>query len=130
MNVFISKLSIVYLLFAQFSFSDNFYYKQNKKIKLIPESSSKVLNQIKYFKTENNVLLGITNKIILKLENDIVLDNYLKDFNLTKIKKLSKNIFLVEVKNNELTLEIANQLSQCKGIKYAHPDFIKKRILR
>ncbi len=72
----------------------------------------------------------MTNKIILRLDNHSSLDKYLKDFNLTKIKKLGKNLFLVEVENNESTLEIANQLSQCKGIQYAHPDFIKKKVLR
>ena len=78
----------------------------------------------------NNITVGITNKIIIKLDNNQTLHKYLDDFNLTKIKKIGKNIFLVKVSDNNQTLEVSNQLTKMEGIKYAHPDFIKKRIRR
>ena len=78
----------------------------------------------------NNITVGITNNIIIKLDNNQTLHKYLDDFNLTKIKKIGKNIFLVKVSDNNQTLEVSNQLTKMEGIKYAHPDFIKKRIRR
>jgi len=78
----------------------------------------------------NNITVGITNNIIIKLDNNQTLNKYLNDFNLTKIKKLGKNLFLVKVSDSNQTLKISNQLTKTEGIKYAHPDFIKKRVKR
>jgi len=78
----------------------------------------------------NNITVGITNKIIIKLDNNQTINKYLNDFNLTKIKQIGKNLFLVKVSDNNQTLKVSNQLTQMEGVKYAHPDFIKKIIKR
>lgn len=103
--------------FSIFLFTVNIHSFENSSIKIISYK-------------KNNITVGIINRIIIKLDNNQTLNKYLSDFNLTKIKKLGKNLFLVEVKDNTLTIDTANQLTQMKGIKYAHPDFIKKRIKR
>ncbi|HIP12579.1 MAG TPA: hypothetical protein EYG73_07665 [Arcobacter sp.] len=88
-------------------------------------------NQIvKIYKNKLDISVGITNKIIIKLEENTTLANYEKDFNLTKIKKLSNNLFLVKVSDTNQTLDTANKLNNSEGIEYAHPDFIKKRVNR
>ncbi len=121
---------LTFLLFANVSASDNFYYQDGKKVKLIPLQSIQKFSKIDsnrkmLFYRSNRIVVGVTDKIIVKLKQDNI-EKYILDFNLTKVKKLGKNLYLVKVKNSVKTIDIANKLTKTKGIKYAHPDFIKK----
>lgn len=123
-------LFLTFLLFANASASDNFYYQDGKKVMLIPMRSIQKFSKIDsnkkiHFYRSNRIVVGVTDKIIVKLEQDNI-EKYILDFNLTKVKKLGKNLYLVKVKNSVKTIDIANKLTKTKGIKYVHPDFIKK----
>lgn len=125
------KKSILFLTFLLFAnASDNFYYQDGKKVKLIPLQSIQKFSKINTKKTinfykSNKIVVGVTDKIIVKLKQDNI-EKYLLDFNLTKVKKLGKNLYLLKVSDSDKTVDIANKLTKAKGVIYAHPDFIKK----
>ena len=121
------KIVIILMFFNQLIYSDNYYYQNLKKVKLIPHYSTlRISSNIDYYKNCKGIILGVTNKLIVKLKNASVLNRYLHDFNLTKEKTLSKNLFLLKTQNKNLTISISNRLNEKSDVKYAHPDFIKK----
>ncbi len=121
------KIYIFIVLFSQFLFAnDTYYYKKNTKIDLIyTKSIYRDLSSIDYYKTKNNILLGVSNSILVKITNKISIDDIAQDFNLTVKQKFTDNLYLVEVKNKNLTLDIANKLNNLSYIKYAQPNFLK-----
>ncbi len=124
-------LYVITIFIQNISADDDFYFRYGKKISLTPVNSiSREISDVKFFKNERGVLLGVTNKIIVKLNSDDYLDKILKDYNLTLLKKLGKNLYLLSTTKSDATLHIANELYKNQNIKYAHPDFIKKRYLR
>ncbi len=125
------KITIAFIMLIQFGYSqDHYYYKDNTKVSLKAyKSNTGNTTKVNYYKNEKGILLGITDKIIIKVD-EVNLKQYTQEFNLTIEKKLSANLYLLKVSDRNTTLNIANSLSQKEGVKYAHPDFIKKRILR
>jgi hypothetical protein len=108
-----------------------FYYKDNQKILLTPINSISRENSTRdYYKDENGRVVGITNRLIIKLDNPKELDTILNDFNLTLLKQLTPDMYLVKTPNKSQTLDISNQLTKKASIQYAYPDFIKKRMSR
>ena len=126
------KTIIAFIVLIQFGYSqEHYYYKNNTKVLLKSYTpSSRNTSTINYYKNEKGILLGVTDKIIIKVADENYLREYTQEFNLTIEKKLSTNLYLVKVSEKNKTLDIANSLNQKEGITYAHPDFIKKRILR
>jgi hypothetical protein len=120
------------MVFVQFACaSDMYYYKNNQRATLTPETSiSRSSSIIDYYKTDSGVTVGVTDKIIVKFNSDADIKKYLNEFNLTIEKKLGKNLFLLKAENKRLTIDISNRLSEKDDIEYAHPDFIKKRVSR
>jgi hypothetical protein len=124
------KVLIVLVVFIDIVIAQEFYYYQkNRKIELIPQPLQRD-RQCFYYRTKEGRLLGISNKILVKSENDMLLKKYLNEYDLSIVKVLSKQLYLIEVTDKNVTLDIANQLNGKEGIVYAHPDFKKSRILR
>jgi len=124
-------LAIIISILQLSSASDNFYYQNNKKVYLTPYNSSLRSNPtINYYQNEKGIVLGITDKLIVKTKDDISIDNLLTKFNLSIEKNLGKNLYVLKAADKNLTIDIANQLNQDDNIEYAQPDFIKKRFSR
>ena len=108
-----------------------YYYENGKKVQLEKRITiSRNNSSVDYYQNNTGILLGVSDKIILKLKLHDNLEKYLKLYDLNIIKKMSKNLYLVNVKDKSLTLEIANSLSQKEDVLYAQPDFIKKNLRR
>ena len=126
------KSIFIFILLIQFGSSQEYYYKNNTKILLknvhteINDDTSKV----SYYKNEKGILLGVTDKVIVKTVDVNLLEKYVHALNASIEKKLAKDLYLVKVTNKNKTLDIANELNKKESIEYAHPDFIKKRVLR
>lgn len=126
------KSIFIFILLIQFGSSQEYYYKNNIKILLknvhteINDDTSKV----SYYKNEKGILLGVTDKVIVKTVDVNLLEKYVHALNASIEKKLAKDLYLVKVTNKNKTLDIANELNKKESIEYAHPDFIKKRVLR
>ena len=126
------KTLLLFLLFVTSLYSQEYYYYENgKKVQLEKRITiSRNNSSVDYYQNNAGILLGVSDKIILKLKLHDNLEKYLKLYDLNIIKKMSKNLYLVNVKDKSLTLEIANSLSQKEDVLYAQPDFIKKNLRR
>jgi len=122
-------LVILIFLVTTLVADDNFYYQNGKKISLsfIVMPTSRTNNTMRFYKNERGTLLGVSKRLIVKFKADISPDDYLKKFNLTMVKSLGKDLYLLETKDISSTIDISNKLTQLDEIKYAHPDFTKKR---
>ena len=124
------KLIIVFVTFTLCIHSQEYYYKNNTKISLEKVHMPSTTADIEYYKTEKGILLGVTDKIIVKTTDLTLLESYATELNASIEKKLSSNLYLLKVKDRNQTFNIANALNEKESIAYAHPDFIKKRMLR
>ncbi len=126
------KIIIISLLLTQFiNAADNYFYRDGKAALLTPlNSTMRSLQNIDYYQNERGVILGVKDTLLFKLQDDKNLQNYLNEFNLSIVKSLDKNLYLLKTIDKSLTINIANRLSEKEDVKYAHPNFIKKRVKR
>lgn len=126
-KIIITLIILIQTVYAQ----EHYYYKNNTKVPLYEYNShSRNTENIDYYKNEKGILLGVTDKIIVKCKQTGCLKNYILEFNLTSPVKLGNDLYAVKVTHRSLTLDTANKLSQKDDIAYAHPDFIKKQLSR
>ncbi len=125
-------LTIIFVLFVQFGCADDhYYYNNHEKITLTPQVSlSRSNSNIDYYDTQNGITVGVSDNIIVKINPDANVTIYLDEFNLTIEKELDENLYLLKAQNKNLTIDIANRLSEKSDIHYAHPDFMKKTVSR
>lgn len=122
---------LILIITIQTIYAADYYYKNNNKVTLTPINSIQRSNSnINYYQTQRGTILGITNKIIIKMKNNNNLEKYLEEFDLILEKIFINNAYLIRVKDKNNTLFISNRLSEKLDVIYAHPDFIKKRISR
>ena len=126
------NLIIIFIVLLQYGCAnDNYYYKNNQKITITPSISiSRNSSNIDYYQNNEGIVLGVTDKLIVKLIDDKNLEQILNEFNLILEKTLSKNMYLLKVTNKNLSIDISNRLSEKEYIEYSHPDFIKRRMSR
>lgn len=125
-------LLLIFMIFLQFGYANEpYYYQNNQKITLTPDHSiSDHHPHIDYYQNSKGIVLGVTDKIIIKTKDGIDIAYYLDDFNLTLIKKLDTNIYVLKTQDKNVTIETANRLDKKEDIVYAQPDFIKRRLSR
>jgi len=122
----------LFLFFA--NASDDFYYQKGKKIFLTPIKISEKFQKsdvnktdiITYYTTQKGHMVGINRELIVKLKEDIPIQNLLDKYAILMKKKLAKNLYLLQVTSTEETLSITNQIYMERDVVYAHPNFIKK----
>jgi len=126
------NITIIFIVLIQLGCAnDSYYYKNNKKVTLTPNTSMlRSSLSLDYYQNDKGIILGVSDKLIVKLKDSSSLEKYLSEFNLTLEKTLSKNLYLLKTQNKSLTINISNRLNEKEDVKYAHPDFIKKRMRR
>lgn len=126
------NIIIIFILLLQVGCaSDKYYYNYNQKENLTPNTSILRNNSaVDYYQNDKGVVLGVSNKLIVKFKDTLNLTHYLNEFNLTIGKELGKNLFILKVLDKSLTIDISNRLSEMDDIEYAHPDFSKKIMSR
>ncbi|MDY0121797.1 MAG: hypothetical protein RBR54_07615 [Sulfurimonas sp.] len=110
--------------------AQDFYYKQNKKVFLTPIQDDTTLLQrsaetqgLKYYKTPNNVIVGVSDEILLHTRE---IDAVAQAYGLTLIQELATNLYLVRFGDKNTTLQQANKLHEDARVKFAHPNFYKQ----
>lgn len=127
------NITILFILFIQLAYaSDTYYYKNNQKVPLTKNSDFLLRSNstVDYYKNNRGIIMGVTDRLIVKLKDINELESYLSEFNLVKEKELGDNLFLLKTQNKNLTIEISNRLNEKESVEYAHPDFIKKSMRR
>ena len=128
MKIIISLLTLTLMLFASES---QFYYNSGKKVFLTPTASSmRSSSDYNFYKIDNKITLGITNKLIMKLTDSTKLEEILEKFNLKLLKQLSSHLYLLQTNSKNDTINIANTLYKMEEVEFAHPDFLKRSIRR
>ncbi|DAB29294.1 MAG TPA: hypothetical protein CFH84_10365 [Sulfurimonas sp. UBA12504] len=127
------NLFFIIIIFVQMACAfDNYYYQNNQKIYLTPVTtpSSNLLknnSDIDYHQNEKGIILGVGDKIIVKIKDGVEIDYLLSHFNLSFEKMLAKNLYLLKTENKQMTIDISNRLNEHNEVEYAQPDFIKMR---
>jgi hypothetical protein len=119
------KYSYLFIFFTIYIFSsDTFYYQNNQKVKLLKLTEGDIL-ATHYYKTPQNKIIGVNNEIIIRLKNETNVEGLSSKYDFIILEKLSDKIYLVQVQNNNQTLDIANLLHYEDDVEYAQPNFIK-----
>ncbi len=132
--MFVKIVSIIFVSGIYLLASDTFYYNNSKKIYLSPltsptvvrTSQARVIPSINYYKTANETVVGISNKIIVKFKTLENFKEISEKFNLTLVKELYHNTYLFKLPQDVNTLDITNQIYNLQSVKYAHPNFIRE----
>jgi len=125
-KIVLTLLSINLVLHA------DFYYSGGKKhiLKELKNSRDHSNNYIHSFKTENGTNVSIGKKLIVSFSDLSKQKNIETKYDLTLVKVLTDTMFLYSIKDSLKTIEIANSIYKEKGVKFSHPDFKRKKILR
>lgn len=111
--------------------NSKYIYNDNEKILLSPvQTLTRSTSDIDYYTTEKDIEVGVNTNILVKFNDNSNLENYLSEFDLIQIKKISENLYLFQTTDKSLTIDISNSLHEKDDVKYAHPDFLKKMIKR
>ena len=126
------KVLILFTIFIICVCADDiYYYKDGTKVYLAPlDFPSRNGLKADYYQNDRGVVLGVTDKLIVKFKDTGYLKKVMKDFALFLDKRISKDLYVLKTGNKDLTIDISNRLSKKIYIEYAHPDFIKRRISR
>ncbi len=123
---------VIFIVLIQQTYAnDNYYYDENKKITLVPLISMKrSISNVDYYKDNNGIVLGVMDTLLVKTIGNYDISNVLNEHNLELVKELSDGLYVLKTSNKNLTIYMSNTLQKNLNIKYAHPNFIKKRLNR
>lgn len=129
-DVMLGKTLILFTFMYSLAVAEDFYYNGSKKIQLekITKESNTILREVAtttYYKTPNNLILGLNNEIIIKMKDKNMLEYLSNKYNLTIVKELYQNTYLIRVTNPDTALKTANDLHLEESVQYATPNFIK-----
>jgi len=116
------------LFIVSFGYGE-FYYQYGKKVELRPIKNISRNLDYKFYKDKKGRILGVNNKIIVKFTTPNI-NPILNKYNLTIIKKLYNNVYLLKLPLNSDTFDVINKLYNNPTIKFAQPDFLRKRTRR
>ncbi len=130
-------LLLIFLLISSVFSQELFYYSGGHKQPLIAKFSRyevknfipKNAKNIKaiYYRTQNNDLVGISNRIIVGLKDESLKETLLNRYHLKMIEELGNNIYVFQTPDRMKTLDISNEIYKIKGVDFSHPDFIKQK---
>ncbi len=128
----VKKVIFITLLFANSMLAESlFYIKEGKKVHLEPlKTSSFSFDGKDYYKSENGVVLGVDNSLLVSFKNVQNRLAYMREFHVAKSKHIFGSLYKFTLSNKAQTIATANALSLKKDVKYAHPNFSKKIGLR
>lgn len=124
-----NKIVLISFLSASILNADFFYFN-GKKQELTQSRSRDYNSNVIYYQTSEGKNLGVKDQIIISFTNEAIKEQIQIEYSLTEIKKLSGTMYLYQTPSKEDTLEIANQISNISGIKFAQPDFLKQKTNR
>ena len=101
-----------------------YYYSNGEKIYITPSNS----RSVRSYEDENGRQIRMNKNILVKLKDNVDLVKLQRDFEIKLLKQYSKNLYLVQTKNE--VLKTANRLYEDDRTIFAHPDLIRKVIKR
>ena len=125
------KIPILLILFTTAMLADVFYYSHGEKVQLTELKQLRDTDKsIRYYQNEAGQKMGVTQEILAKCKQATTCKELLKRYDLTHVTNLTSTIMLITLQNGEDPFEISQKLSLEDAIKFAHPNFIKKKKTR
>jgi subtilisin family serine protease len=106
------------------------YYRNGHKEEIFPIGSWTRGSTLLYFRTSNDIELGVGQRVVFRPKNDECLQTILKRYSYS-IKKIGDDVTIV-VEDPKKAIEIANAIYETGCVYYSHPDFLispRKRTL-
>jgi hypothetical protein len=111
--------------------ADVFYYSHGEKVILTELKQLRDANtSIKYYKNRAGQKIGVTQEILVKCKKGSSCKDIFLKYNLSHITNLTSTIMLITLNKDEDPFEISQKLSLEENIKFAHPNFLKKKKTR
>lgn len=130
---------IILLIFATVPILfSSVYYEYGKKVELTPHTQNKSQQfkiqdkntTIRYYKNNNNRVIGVKNTIIAKCLKQRDCETVIKRYQNLSYKIISKDTYLITVGTQEDIFIISVKLYEEGCFLYAHPNFYRTRELR
>ncbi len=125
------KKIICFSLFLSFLNADMYYFKQGKKVFLKPLLHvERSISSLDFYENENGFILGVDNTLLVAFRDEKNLTKYIKDYDVKSYKNVFGSLYKFSLSDRAQTIKVANELAQKEDVKYAYPNFYKKRIKR
>ncbi len=126
------SILIIVLIFSSFYAKNINYYIQNgKKVYLykVSNETRSLQNDTTWYQKDSGDIIGVKKSFFLKIDTDTKIDNLLKEYNLTVIKRLSKELFLLKSDTKD-TLSLLHNINSLDLNIYAYPNISKQVDMR
>ena len=105
--------------------------RASERYQLQHKYSYRASEPIRFFQTRNGRTVGITNQLYITLtsSDSALLADFLIKYDLTLIKPITDNTYLVDSNNRDI-LPLIGRILEDDNVVNSYPDFIKKVELR
>lgn len=130
------KLILLGILSLNLLNAENFFYSDGKKVQMQPKISTKSLDSnassedVFEYTTTDGKNIKFKNQIIVKCNDNAYCEDDFSDLNLTSYKKIFNNMYLIKLENGEDIFEYCQKLYEKDDIKEAHPNLVRKVLLK
>ena len=94
------------------------------------QNSQETNSSIKYYKKSNSQVVGVDNRIIAKCIDQNDCQRVILKYSDLRFEVLSKNIYLIYLKNQDEIFDISVKLYEEGCFDYVQPNFHKEKRLR
>ncbi len=110
-------------LYAQ---NTNYYIQNGEKVYLhkISNDTRSLQNDTAWYQKENGDIIGIKKTLFVMMHDNLDINELLKEYNLTIIKRYTDKLFLLKSYTNK-TLSLTHKINSTKKY-YAYPNIAKK----
>jgi hypothetical protein len=126
------KKAMLLLSFALLLGANESYYDRGELVELKEVLTTRSIGtkEVKSFLTPSGQKVGITNDILVKCKVGVNCEDLFSQFNQANVSKLTDTIFVIKVENYDQIFSLSRDLYNSGKVEFAHPNFIKERILR
>jgi hypothetical protein len=124
------KIFLIMIATGQLYSQSTFYYKNDKKVFLVQKQKIERSVGVLHYHDSNGNKVDIDKKILLQLKKGIEIKSLLDSYDIVVLEKIDSDIYVVLCRDVSVTFDVANSLYHDDGVLYAHPNFIRKRVMR
>jgi len=106
-----------------------YYYQKGKKVFITPLiENDRIIardNLIKFFKINDHKVIGIDNKLFLKLKENCDVYSLKQKYAFKIEKKITSKLYLLKVLDTKESIKLSNELINDSCVEFAHPNIYK-----
>jgi len=124
------QVFLIAIMIGQLYSQSAFYYKNDKKFFLVHKQKNERNKGILYYHDSDGNEVQINKKILVQLKKGTKIKSLLDSYDIVVLEKIDSNIYVVVCRDVSVTFDVANGLYHDDRVLYAHPNFIRKRVMR